>query len=166
MLLARDIMQSRVETIVPDTPLADVARRFVRCKVGGLPVVEHDQLVGLVARSDIVRQLCVEQSLAEIIVADYYLDGSSEESNDSLDQMANRIGQQIEHLKARDVMVRMLFTVHPESPLEEVAQVMLDHHVHHVPVTDGGRLVGVITSLDFVRMMADGKLRQPESPAE
>jgi CBS domain-containing protein len=42
-------------------------------------------------------------------------------------------------------------TVSPETAIREVARLMVDHHVHHVVVTDNGAVRGVVSSLDFVK---------------
>ena len=48
-------------------------------------------------------------------------------------------------------------TVKLNHPLRESARLMLEHQVHHLPVvSDDGRLVGVISTTDFVRLFADG----------
>lgn len=41
--------------------------------------------------------------------------------------------------------------VPPETPVGEVARQMVDKHIHHVVVSDQGTIVGVVSSLDFVR---------------
>ena len=38
-----------------------------------------------------------------------------------------------------------------DAPVHEVARLMVDRHVHHVVVTEGSSLAGVVSSLDFVR---------------
>lgn len=40
------------------------------------------------------------------------------------------------------------------TPVQDVARQMVDQHVHHVVVTDGPRLAGIVSSLDFVREFA------------
>jgi len=42
-------------------------------------------------------------------------------------------------------------TVSPDTAICEVARLMVDHHVHHVVVTDNGAVRGVVSSLDFVK---------------
>ena len=42
-------------------------------------------------------------------------------------------------------------TVSPDTPLSEVARVMLERKAHHVVVTDSEGIAGVVSSLDFVR---------------
>lgn len=52
------------------------------------------------------------------------------------------------------VMSTDLFTVGPEEPIDLVASVMDWRHVRHVPVEDGGRLVGLISHRDLLRTVA------------
>ena len=39
----------------------------------------------------------------------------------------------------------------PDTPIVDVAREMVERGIHHVVVMDGDRLVGVVSSLDFVR---------------
>ena len=42
--------------------------------------------------------------------------------------------------------------VSPDTPVSEVARLMIASKIHHVVVTDGEGIAGVVSSLDFVRM--------------
>jgi CBS domain-containing protein len=42
----------------------------------------------------------------------------------------------------------------PDAPLAEVAQVMLAEHIHRIIVVEGERPVGIISSLDLVKVLA------------
>ena len=42
-------------------------------------------------------------------------------------------------------------TVSPDTPLSEVARLMIERKVHHVVVTDSEGIAGVVSSFDFVR---------------
>ena len=44
-------------TINPQVPAEDVARLLLRHKIGGIPVVENGQLIGIVSTSDLLRAL-------------------------------------------------------------------------------------------------------------
>ena len=64
-------------------------------------------------------------------------------------------------LTARDVMTPRVFTVHPETPVKEVAAAMVGHHVSGLPVVTGdGEVVGIITETDLLH-----KERGPRPPA-
>lgn len=45
--------------------------------------------------------------------------------------------------------------VGPETPLGEVARQMVERRIHHVVVVEGDSVVGVVSSLDFVRTFVD-----------
>ncbi len=53
-LLVKDVMSDGAVTTTPDTPIADAARLMVERKIGCLPVVEGDELIGILSESDIV----------------------------------------------------------------------------------------------------------------
>ena len=42
-------------------------------------------------------------------------------------------------------------SVAPETPIDDVARLMVEHQIHHVIVSDHGGIVGVVSSMDFVR---------------
>jgi acetoin utilization protein AcuB len=49
----------------------------------------------------------------------------------------------------RDIMRRPAITVSPETTLQDAYRRMQEHGIRHLPVVDGGRLVGVITDRDL-----------------
>ena len=51
----------------------------------------------------------------------------------------------------RDVMTTTLFTGTPEDSVEQVMGVMTSRRIRHLPVLDGGRLVGMISIGDVVK---------------
>ena len=51
-----DLMTRNVVTVGPDTDLNEVARTMLERKIGGLPVVEHGRLVGIITESDIFKR--------------------------------------------------------------------------------------------------------------
>lgn len=57
----RDIMKKDVHAISPDDSLEEASTRMVKYKVNRLPVIENGKLVGIVARSDIIRGLSTAQ---------------------------------------------------------------------------------------------------------
>ena len=54
---AEDIMTDKVITVGPDDDVADVARIMLEKKIKRVPVLDHGNLVGIVARADIVRMM-------------------------------------------------------------------------------------------------------------
>lgn len=57
------------------------------------------------------------------------------------------------HGRVRDLMSRDVLTVSPETAAYEAALLLWTHKIGCVPVTaDDGRLVGILTEADFVRL--------------
>lgn len=57
-LTAGDIMTLDPITVTSDTALSEVADTLVRNKIGGLPVVDGGQLMGIITQADVLRFLC------------------------------------------------------------------------------------------------------------
>ena len=66
-------------------------------------------------------------------------------------------------MKVSEVMTREVQTVRPDQPVQQAASFMLNADAGSIPVTDGDRLVGMITDRDIaVRGVAEGK--GPDTP--
>jgi CBS domain-containing protein len=151
-----DIMQKKVKTIAPDKTLPELERELLRWRIGAMPVVERGgKLVGIVSRSDVVRQLCLERSLGEAM-ADAYRDQTDASfAAHSESSIAVEVGQRMERLCVRDVMVRDVLTVTPDLPVTKAAQLLIERRIHRLPVVENGKLVGIVSSLDFTRIVAE-----------
>ena len=55
MVVVKEAMKTEVETIGPDTPLLDAARRMLELKIGCLVVVDGGRIVGILTESDFVK---------------------------------------------------------------------------------------------------------------
>ena len=54
-LTVNEIMSKKVVTVTPSTDARDAAKLFLKHKIGGLPVVRGDTLVGILTETDILR---------------------------------------------------------------------------------------------------------------
>jgi CBS domain-containing protein len=72
------------------------------------------------------------------------------------------IGLSLEQARISEVMTKDLVTVGPGTSLREAAKVMADRWIRHLPVLDGGKLVGVLSQRDLAGMLA-GALNEPEA---
>ncbi len=62
---AKEFMAYEPITISPDAPIGEAARRMMQHKVGGLPVVENGELVGIITETDFCRLLILQPEHAE-----------------------------------------------------------------------------------------------------
>ncbi len=58
-----------------------------------------------------------------------------------------------ELVKAKDIMTKSLFTIDPEDIIGNVFNVMQKHELDCMPVVKSGKLVGIVTEVDFAPLM-------------
>jgi len=120
----------RLVTAPPETPILDARRRMLERRIRHLLVTDPDgMLVGIVTDRDIRLNLPSQATSLSIW----------------------EINHLLTKLTVGEVMTRSLITVGPERPAHEAAQLMLDHSIGALPVTQGGRLVGILTETDVMR---------------
>jgi len=62
----------------------------------------------------------------------------------------------------RDIMTVAVVTVQPETPVEKCMQVMTERRVRHLPVIEGGRVVGMVSIGDLVKVVIAEQQQQIE----
>lgn len=50
------------------------------------------------------------------------------------------------------IMTRNVVTVRPDDPLTVVKDILFQKHLHHIPVLNGRKLLGIVTSFDLVKL--------------
>jgi CBS domain-containing protein len=160
-LRARDVMETDVLAVAPTLSLIDLADFLIRERVSGVPVVAAGELVGHVSRSDLVRAGSLERSLAGLAAEAVDPPEFAPASEPALVASLASLAPALKARTVRDIMVTEVLTVTPETPLTEVARLLLARHLHRVLVTEGRRVRGVISALDLVRLIADERLRSP-----
>lgn len=154
-LLARDVMQSRVVTVEPSLPATELEQLLERERISGAPVVEGGRLLGVVSRADLVSAAAGAEDEADSLLA-YYEDVAG--AAPSRSARARLAGERAASLRVRDLLQTELVSVAPDAPVQKVAAALAERRIHRVLVVDGERLVGIVSSLDLVRLLADGRV--------
>ena len=137
----RDLMHRGLITCRQTASLGEVARLLTQHHVHALLVVDRDDRpMGLMTDYD--------------LLAGEWLSADSQ----SLAAMRK--------LTAGDLMSYPLISVDCGLPLNEAAHVMVDKDVHRLLVTDSGKLIGVISSSDFVASMSREEQLQRNTVAD
>lgn len=135
-MIVEDVMQTSVTTITPKTPLAEAVRLVRRRGIRHLPVVQDHALVGIVSDRDLKRAAVASPETPQVR---------------SLPEAP----------PVDEIMTRAVITVGRTFPIEEAARLMVTEKVSALPVTEGGRLIGIVTETDvlelFVRGMGAGE---------
>jgi len=129
-----ELMQSEVQTVPPDAVVNDAVVVLADSRISALPVVDGaGRMVGVISRTDVL--------------------ASEEEAED---QSAR--DTLFEKTFVRDLMTPRPLTIAPDAEVKEAAQQMLYADVHRLFVTEGERLIGVISTTDIMRAVATGRL--------
>jgi len=158
-LLARDVMQRNIGIIDAGSSLTELERAFEEAGVGGFPVVDGGRVVGVVSRTDVIRRLGGKAG-AEPRLSTFYADLSSfevEHVSEGFAEAATRGGQAADELRVSDLMTASAITVAPDASIDDVARALVEHKIHRVLVTEDRTLVGVVSSLDLARLIAEEK---------
>ena len=156
-IVARDVMNTLIVSVSPSTTLVDLERLLIGKNVGGTPVLEHGKLVGMVSRSDIVRVLSYEQSLAEVQSGAFQNElGISDRR--AVELIGGQVGERMQKLTVRDAMTEVRAQVDASTPIRDIARMMMGERVHRVLVTDADQVIGIVSRSDLVRLIADGKV--------
>jgi CBS domain-containing protein len=143
-----DIMTVKVVTAEPETSVNLVAQLMDRGGLSGVPVVDGaGLLVGIVTELDLI----VRNQRLEPPAFFQLLDGRIPL------ETPGHYRKRLQHMlgtHARDVMTEKVVTVGPDEEVEALAELMVKKEVNSVPVVEHGRLVGIVSRADIIRMMA------------
>lgn len=147
MRTAQDIMTTEVITIGPEADITEAAKILLDKGVNGLPVVDDaGHLVGILCQSDLVRM----QKNLPIPSLFTLLDGFVPLSSSALlEAEVKRIAAS----KVSDAMSTKVVTIAPDMTIDEIAALMVDKKFHTLPVTDKGRLLGIVGKKDVIKTL-------------
>ena len=63
------------------------------------------------------------------------------------------VSQTVSNRRVKEVMTHPVVTIQEDTPVAEVADLMVNHNIHRLPVMRGKELVGIVTRHDFVKLM-------------
>jgi len=129
--LVADLMSKKVITLGRNDTLKTAEALLKQRHIRHLPVLDADgELCGIVTQRDLFRG-AVLRSL-----------GYGSRAEDMM----------LSSLLVKDAMSEDPVTVAPSTPLADAARLMVERRIGALPVLDAGRLVGILTEGDFVRL--------------
>jgi len=127
----RDIMSTNVVTVTEKTLVNDAKQIMEAHRIRRLPVMKKDKLVGLVTKHMLLEAAPSPATSLNIWELNYLLS----------------------KMTVKEIMVKNHLTISPDMPVEEALQLGQDKGFGAFPVVENGKLVGVVTESDIVRMM-------------
>ncbi|HEX4825068.1 MAG TPA: CBS domain-containing protein [Candidatus Polarisedimenticolaceae bacterium] len=130
-MLAKSLMVTHIATVKDDLPVEDLCDVLQAAHVNGLPVLnDGGELVGIVTEQDVL-----------------------------YGTMGGDNGDGHPALLVRDIMTSPAVCATGDTDVVELCRLMWGMRIHRIPIVSDGRFVGMVSSLDLVRAVAEGALR-------
>lgn len=131
-MLVKNWMSQPAITVNEKDSMQDAIKIMKKNKVGILPVIKNENLVGIVTDRDLKRASASDANSLEIHELIYL----------------------ISKIKIKDIMSGTPITVPPDFTVEETAEILLKNKISGVPVVDNnGHVLGIITQNDIFKVL-------------
>jgi CBS domain-containing protein len=135
-LQVKDVMSREVHTVKRNDELGIADALMKQERVRHLPVLDEDgEVCAVVSQRDLFRGALLR---------------------------ALGFGSRAEELMLKQVVVKEAMsseiqTTAPDTPVADAARLMIERKIGCLPVIENGKLVGIVTETDFVRLVSEGR---------
>jgi CBS domain-containing protein len=185
MLTLQDLMTPDPESVSPETSIRDAIELLRSRGISGAPVVAGDRVVGVISLVDLIEFAASRPTTAQPeqetgVSVDYWDDvkewapGAEEDDPSSFfvelwpdteESVAGRWSRPdneqwdvLSEHAVSEVMTRRLCFLGPTETAQAGADYMMRRGIHRVLVMNGSRLLGIVSTMDVVKAVADGRL--------
>jgi CBS-domain-containing membrane protein len=138
MKKASDIMETNIICVTPDTDIPKAVGILLDNHINGVPVVnDKEELVGILCQSDLIFQQKEMPVPPIFTILDSIFPLSSSKKID--EEFRKIAATTVAQAMAKDVV-----SVAPDTPVSEIASLMVEKHFHTIPVVKDKKLVGII----------------------
>lgn len=130
-ICTKDVMSKDVTSVSPSERLVHARRVSIDAKVGRLPVIDDEDLVGMITSKDLMRAFIDFRK-------------SSRKISKS----------QIKEVLVEDIMSKNPRVVTKDVPITEVSKIMIDTGYNGLPVVEDDKVIGIITQTDILRLIS------------
>ncbi|MDI2129525.1 CBS domain-containing protein [Yinghuangia seranimata] len=135
------LMTTEVATVHTDTPFKEIVRVLGEHHVSAVPVLDQDKIVvGVVSEADLLRKEADSEGPARLPLSVHTRRG------------VRAARGKAEGETAADLMSSPAVTIDRSATVGQAARTMEQHGVKRLPVTDRGRLCGIVSRCDLLRV--------------
>jgi len=127
------IMSKDLITLAPTNSMADVHTIFSQQRIHHIPIVKGDRLVGIISKSD-------------------YLLFRRGFLNSKLDEQVDLI--RLEAHSVSEVMTQGIAKLNSNERISVAVEVFNENLFHAIPIVDEEKLVGILTTFDFIKELS------------
>lgn len=132
-----ELMTQELITVNPEDKLMAVKKIFDNNKIHHVPVVRFRKIVGIISKTDLL----------------YFLKGMGNARHpDVLNEGRLLI------TRAQNIMTTGLATLAPTDRINAALEVFRENILHAIPIVENDELVGILTTHDIIRALADKKI--------
>lgn len=147
MKTTKEIMTTKVITVTPDTDINEAATILLEKGFNGLPVLDaQGEMQGIICQSDLVAQQ------REFPLPSFFTMLGGFVALTSLSQLQHAVDK-MAATKVGQAMTLNPVTVSPDTPVNKLADLMVEKKFHTIPVVQNGKLVGVVGKKDILRLL-------------
>ena len=155
-LLAREIMTPSIKAVPQSWTMDRLARFLTDNEIAGSPVTDDSgDIIGIVTLKDIT---------------EFRWNASRPETEARLTEDEAREARRLRMViyegmgklpvEVRDIMTPILLSVDEATPVRDIAKTMMKEHLHRIFVTLDGKITGIITTYDLLKIIADRDMTQ------
>lgn len=144
-LKAGEVMQREWPALEPDDTVETAIRVFAEAGISGAPVIEGDELVGILTDGDLIFRDAEIRSpgFLDILGGIVPLGDWEQYQEEVLKSVGVTVGE---------VMTKDVTTVSPEDSLSEAATIMAEERRKLLPVAGERRLYGMLSRMDILTL--------------
>lgn len=141
-----ELMQNDPLLVGPDETIGKIAKAMTDTKGRAAVVIESERIVGIVTAHDLLAKHATLHFPKYFSLLGYSI--PIEPGADGLEI------QKALATTVRDVMTSPTITIGPDDEVDQAATMMVDENISCIPVSQDGRLLGIIDEGDIVRLLA------------
>lgn len=140
-----DVMHEEWPTLGTEDTVEGAIRLFAEAQISGAPVVDEDELVGIVTEGDLILRDAEIKSpgFLDILGGIVPLGDWNQYREQVLKSAGVTVGE---------VMTKDLVTISPEDSLSGAATIMAEKRIKILPVAKENRLHGVLSRMDILTL--------------
>jgi len=140
----RDVMTPNVVSVPVDLTVPEIAKLMLDRRISAVPVVDAGKkVVGVISEGDLIRRPELDTDKPRSRWLRFFMS----------DEDRARDYVKTHGLRAKDVMSQPVVSVSPDATLTDVVNLMTARRIKRVMVLEHGKLAGVITRSDLLRML-------------
>ena len=126
------IMSTDIASVNITQSIKDVSEIISTRNVRHVPVVSGDEVIGMMSKTDLQKISFVNNMETDNVSTTMY-----------------------EVLSIEQVMTKDLMTVQSSDTIHQVANILSENEFHALPVVEGGKLVGIVTTTDLIKYLVE-----------